>query len=56
LTKADKLNRNERVATARAVQQGLPNCTIELFSALSRLGVDSAQRWVQHIFSPKPVQ
>lgn len=51
LTKADKLNRAERIEVERAVRQELPQCSIELFSALSRLGVDAAQRWVQALIT-----
>ena len=54
LSKADKLSNNERVQTLRQVKQALDPysaVTAQLFSSLSRLGVDEAgqtiERWFQ---------
>ena len=50
LTKADKLNRQEQVRTLRAVSQTLaahyPACAAQLFSSVSKLGVDQARRFI----------
>jgi len=45
LSKADKLSNNERVQTLHRVKKELGSCagvTVQLFSSLSRLGVDEA--------------
>jgi len=50
LTKADKLNRQEQVRTLRTVSQALathyPSCAAQLFSSVSKLGVDQARRFI----------
>ena len=46
LTKADKLTHSERLALRRQITAELPGCDVLLFSALSRIGIDEARRWV----------
>jgi len=50
LTKADKLNRQGQVRTLREVSQTFathfPTCAAQLFSSVSKLGVDQARRFV----------
>ncbi len=50
LTKADKLNRQEQTRTLREVRQALAdhyrNCSAQLFSSVSKLGVDEARRFI----------
>jgi GTP-binding protein len=50
LTKADKLSRGEATgqltAVRRQVAQRYPTCIVQLFSSLSRLGVEQAQSWL----------
>jgi len=47
LTKADKLNKSDAAQTLRAVRAELakmcPNCTAQLFSSLSRQGIEEAE-------------
>ncbi|BBE08425.1 ribosome biogenesis GTP-binding protein YsxC [Mycoavidus cysteinexigens] len=62
LTKADKLTRQASLNTLRAVQQklaqdterlGAPNqCTVQLFSALKRTGLDDAHRAIEAWLKP----
>jgi len=55
LTKADKLNKSDVAQTLRAVRAELakicPNCTAQLFSSLSRQGIEEAEAaigaWLQ---------
>lgn len=47
LTKADKLNRSEAMATLKQVQgKTAPLATAQLFSAVTKAGVDEARGWV----------
>lgn len=50
LTKADKLSRQEQVRTlqavTRSVQERYPNCGVQLFSSVSKLGVDQARGFI----------
>jgi len=50
LTKADKLNRQEQTRTLRGVTQAVEtdfgNCTVQLFSSVTRLGVNEARRFI----------
>lgn len=58
LTKADKLNRSERVDALRGTRKRLaelsPFHTAELFSALDRTGVDAADRRVLEMLGLRP--
>jgi GTP-binding protein len=47
LSKADKLSRAEQAQTLRAVRERLPSATIELFSSITRQGVDMARDLLQ---------
>jgi GTP-binding protein len=50
LTKADKLSKQQATATLRAVRAELertyPNCTVQLFSSLKRIGLDEAEAMI----------
>ncbi|MHB9100097.1 MAG: ribosome biogenesis GTP-binding protein YihA/YsxC [Sulfuricella sp.] len=50
LTKADKLGKQQATATLRAVRAELertyPNCTVQLFSSLKRIGLDEAEAMI----------
>lgn len=47
LTKADKLSRNEQTQTLAKVRAALPaNATVQIFSALKKVGVEEARSWV----------
>ena len=50
LTKADKLSRTgatrQLTAVREQIAQRYPNCIVQLFSSLSRLGVEQAQGWL----------
>jgi len=50
LTKADKLNRQEQTRTLRSVRDAVaqrhPTCSVQLFSSVSKLGVDQARRFI----------
>lgn len=50
LTKADKLNRQEQTRTLRSVRQAVesdfPHCTVQLFSSVTRLGVNEARGFI----------
>ena len=50
LTKADKLSKQQATATLRAVRAELertyPNCTVQLFSSLKRIGIDEAEAMI----------
>lgn len=50
LTKADKLSKQQATATLRAVRAELertyPNCTVQLFSSLKRVGLDEAEAMI----------
>lgn len=47
LSKADKLSRQQATATLRSTQAELerayPNCTVQLFSSLKRIGIEEAE-------------
>lgn len=43
LSKADKLSRAEQAQTLRAVRERLPSAKVELFSSITRQGVDAAR-------------
>jgi GTP-binding protein len=47
LSKADKLSRAEQAQTLRAVRERLPLATVELFSSITRQGVDIARDLLQ---------
>lgn len=50
LTKADKLSKQQATATLRTVRAELertyPNCTVQLFSSLKRIGLDEAEAMI----------
>jgi GTP-binding protein len=50
LTKADKLSKQQATATLRTVRAELertyPNCTVQLFSSLKRIGLDEAESMI----------
>ncbi len=50
LTKADKLSRQAQTRTLRVVTQSVEahfaNCTVQLFSSVTRLGVNEARRFI----------
>jgi len=50
LTKADKLSKQQATSTLRAVRAELertyPNCTVQLFSSLKRIGLDEAEAMI----------
>jgi len=50
LTKADKLSKQQAASTLRAVRAELertyPNCTVQLFSSLKRIGLDEAEAMI----------
>lgn len=50
LTKADKLSKQQATATLRTVRAELertyPNCTVQLFSSLKRIGIDEAEAMI----------
>ncbi|MBZ0095160.1 MAG: ribosome biogenesis GTP-binding protein YihA/YsxC [Sulfuricella sp.] len=50
LTKADKLGKQQATATLRTVRAELertyPNCTVQLFSSLKRIGLDEAEAMI----------
>jgi GTP-binding protein len=50
LTKADKLRKQQATATLRTVRAELertyPNCTVQLFSSLKRIGLDEAESMI----------
>lgn len=50
LTKADKLSKQQAMTTLRAVRAELertyPNCTVQLFSSLKRIGLDEAEAMI----------
>jgi GTP-binding protein len=50
LTKADKLSKQQATNTLRAVRAELertyPNCTVQLFSSLKRIGLDEAEAMI----------
>ena len=54
LTKADKLGRgaagNTLLAVRRSLAQEAPGATVQLFSAISRQGVDEARAQLEHWF------
>lgn len=57
LTKADKLNRQQQTQVLRTVVHTLaarhPACTVQLFSSVSKLGVEDARRFiVAHLVGP----
>ncbi len=57
LSKADKLSNSERTLTLRRVEQelaALGNVSVQLFSSLSRLGVDTAATVVEGWLAPAP--
>jgi GTP-binding protein len=58
LSKADKLSRQEQALQLRGVQSELtasyPNATAQLFSSLSRLGVDEACSFVEDLLGQAP--
>jgi GTP-binding protein len=55
LTKADKLSRNEAAATQRRVKASLAEGdTAQLFSAVSKLGVDEARKRVLEMLRDRP--
>ncbi len=55
LTKADKLSRNEAAATQRRVKASLAEGdTAQLFSAVSKLGVDEARKRVLEMLRSRP--
>lgn len=52
LTKADKLGRGAQQAALLGVQRDLPQHSVQLFSALTRQGVNEAQEVVAALLSP----
>lgn len=57
LSKADKLSNSERMLTHRRVEQALSalqNVTVQLFSSLSRLGVEEAATRIEGWLTPIP--
>jgi len=59
LSKADKLSNSEKVLTLRRVKQelaALDSVTVQLFSSLSRLGVEEAAAMVEGLLAPAPQQ
>jgi GTP-binding protein len=50
LTKADKLSKQQATTTLRTVRAELertyPNCTVQLFSSLKRIGLDEAEAMI----------
>jgi GTP-binding protein len=50
LTKADKLSKQQATSTLRSVRAELertyPNCTVQLFSSLKRIGLDEAEAMI----------
>jgi len=57
LSKADKLSNSEKTLTLRRVEQelaALGNVTVQLFSSLSRLGVEEAAKVVEGWLAPVP--
>lgn len=50
LTKADKLSKQQATTTLRTVRAELertyPNCTVQLFSSLKRIGIDEAEAMI----------
>lgn len=58
LTKADKLSRNEAAATHRRVISELPEGdSVQLFSAVTKLGIDEARKRVLEMLrgAPRPI-
>jgi GTP-binding protein len=59
LSKADKLSNSEKVLTLRGVKQELATLdgvTVQLFSSLSRQGVEEAAAMVEGLLVPAPQQ
>jgi GTP-binding protein len=54
LSKADKLARNAHAESLRAVRKELPTANVELFSSLSRQGVDEARDLLQRSLPAGP--
>ncbi|MHB1590207.1 MAG: ribosome biogenesis GTP-binding protein YihA/YsxC [Sulfuricella sp.] len=58
LTKADKLGKQQATTTLRAVRAELerayPNCTVQLFSSLKRIGLDEAEAMIGKWLSASP--
>jgi GTP-binding protein len=48
LSKADKLSRNAQAETLRVVRAQLPGAHVELFSSVTRQGVEEARDLLQH--------
>lgn len=57
LTKSDKLSRQQATATLLKVRAYLgehyPNCSVQLFSSLKKLGVDEAEAVIAKWFAPE---
>jgi len=57
LTKSDKLSRQESTKTLREVKDFLaehfPQCTVQLFSSLKKLGTDEAEAVIASWFAAK---
>jgi GTP-binding protein len=55
LSKADKLSKQQATNTLRAVRAELertyPNCTVQLFSSLKRIGLDEAEMMIGKMLS-----
>lgn len=58
LTKADKLSKQQATTTLRTVRAELertyPNCTVQLFSSLKRIGLDEAEAMIGKWLSASP--
>ncbi len=54
LSKADKLSRAEQTRTLREVRARLPTASVELFSGLTRQGVDEARDLLQRLLQAGP--
>jgi GTP-binding protein len=56
LTKADKLGRGESMATLKKVRSSVEGATAQLFSAVTKTGVDEARKEVLKMLANMPTR